>query len=342
MMTNGMGNQFALDMQGLNQLKNASREDPSKGVRAAAEQFEALFVQMMMKSMRDAIPKSGMMDSSATDMYQSMMDQQWSQVIAGRGVGLADMLVAQLEGQGMVPPTAATAKPDNDNLFAGIPRGVPRVLDGGLQAPSARGAIDSSPATVPYEAARRQVPSHVQQFVDQLAEPAQAASRKTGLPAMLILAQAALETGWGQHEIATSDGRNSHNLFGIKAGSRWQGATTDVATHEYIGGQRTATTDAFRVYNSFEEAFTDYGRLITSNARYQAVVDAADAEQAAHALQQGGYATDPAYADKLIAVMATLSRAEQPAEPAVKPLIPGLTTDRLASVQNEPSVFLRY
>jgi len=145
--------------------------------------------------------------------------------------------------------------------------------------------------------------------VDKLEGPARAASRQTGVPAELILAQAALETGWGRHEIATAEGRNSHNLFGIKAGSRWQGPTTEVVTHEYLNGQRTRMTDTFRVYGSFEESFTDYARLISDNPRYAGVVSAGSAEQAARALQAGGYATDPAYADKLIAVMGTLNGA---------------------------------
>ncbi|WP_404298400.1 flagellar assembly peptidoglycan hydrolase FlgJ [Halomonas sp.] len=378
-----MGSQFALDMQGLDRLKHTARQDPSKGVRGAAEQFEALFIQMMLKSMRDTIPQSGLIDSQATDFYQSLMDQQWSQVMATRGIGLADSLVAQLERSGMVPeqPQRGSAI---DELIAGIPRGAPRPLQDALRedrdmASSAAEetaskepastevvsmadtvppadfmeALKAAPsgfmgeiATQPLAAApasrdpllrdaqgpdaasareavgrtqaesqassttsHRQVPAHVQAFVDKLEGPARAASRQTGVPAELILAQAALETGWGRHEIATADGRNSHNLFGIKAGSRWQGSTTEVATHEYLNGQRTRVNDTFRVYGSFEESFTDYARLISDNPRYAGVVTAGSAEQAARSLQAGGYATDPAYADKLIAVMGTLSGA---------------------------------
>ena len=140
-------------------------------------------------------------------------------------------------------------------------------------------------------------------FVHQLSEPAREASRRTGMPAPLILAQAALETGWGRREIPTSEGGNSHNLFGIKAGADWKGPTTEVVTHEYINGQRTRVVDRFRVYDSYAEAFEDHGRLISDNPRYAPVLDAADANQAAQALQNGGYATDPAYADKLVALM---------------------------------------
>ncbi|MBE0489171.1 MAG: flagellar assembly peptidoglycan hydrolase FlgJ [Halomonas sp.] len=380
-----MGGQFALDMQGLNRLKHTARQDPSQGVRGAAEQFEALFIQMMLKSMRDTIPQGGLMESQATDFYQSMLDQQWSQVMASRGIGLADKLVAQLERSGMVPELAQRGSAI-DELIAGIPRGAPRPLQDALlgeeadsetppatvpETPDGLGprsakaaetapasfmeALEATPsgfmgelAAQPLAAATSyrdslardvqsraadgarapgavprapaesqassstdsgQMPSRVQAFVDKLEGPAHAASRQTGVPAELILAQAALETGWGRHEIATADGRNSHNLFGIKAGSRWQGPTTEVVTHEYLNGQRTRVTDTFRVYGSFEASFTDYARLISDNPRYAGVVTAGSAEQAARALQAGGYATDPAYADKLIAVMGTLNGA---------------------------------
>ena len=351
--------QFALDMQGLQRLKHSARQDPSQGVRGAAEQFEALFIQMMLKSMRDAVPTSGLIDSQQTEFYQSLLDQQWSQTMASRGIGLADSLVAQLERSGMVPAKEQKGSAV-DELIAGIPRGAPRPLqdalrpdadsgdeekheaasvDGAEPAPVPAGfmeALNSAPAgfmermaavpagepeardDVPRDPApaTRQAdsaansantaPDHVQAFLDRLSDPAQAASRTTGVPAELILAQAALETGWGRHEIAAADGRNSHNLFGIKAGSHWQGPTTEITTHEYLNGQRTRVSDSFRVYGSFEEAFTDYARLIGDNPRYERVTTAPSAEQAARELQAGGYATDPAYADKLIAVMDTL------------------------------------
>ncbi|MCE8037358.1 flagellar assembly peptidoglycan hydrolase FlgJ [Halomonas daqingensis] len=353
-----MGSQFALDVQGLERLKHTARHDEAAGLRGAAQQFEALFLQMMLKSMRDTIPSGGMLDSQQAEFHQSMMDQQWAQTMAGRGIGLADHLVAQLENQlGLSSPRSGVADRELSELIAGIPRGTPRVLQDALQPaaegeerPTERAATNSEqeadPVTMPAHfleeldavrggfmaaldarlPASAQAPAvpagsspaagpsarsgstgqgqeHVQRFMERLSAPAQAASRKTGVPAELILAQAALETGWGRHEIATASGGNSYNLFGIKAGSSWKGRTTDIVTHEYINGQRTRVVDTFRVYNSFEEAFTDYARLIGNNPRYAAVTTAGTAEQAARALQAGGYATDPAYADKLIAVM---------------------------------------
>lgn len=317
--------QFALDIQGLERLKH---NDSGEGLKGAAQQFEALFVQMMVKSMREAVPTSGLLQSQAGDMYQEMLDKQWSQSVAERGLGLADQLVAQLEGSvgGRDASASASGNRDIEALIAGIPRGTPRPLTDALMAePEGEsssaggqgaaprsflnalqtGAGDAPPA-VAESAAMADRPEHVQAFLERLAGPARAASRASGVPAELILAQAALETGWGRREIATADGGNSHNLFGIKAGSGWQGETTEILTHEVIDGRRQAVRDRFRVYGSFEEAFTDYARLIGDNPRYSGVGAAATPDQAARALQRGGYATDPAYADKLIAVMDSL------------------------------------
>ncbi|MBZ9556991.1 MULTISPECIES: flagellar assembly peptidoglycan hydrolase FlgJ [unclassified Modicisalibacter] len=319
-----MGSQFALDMQGLQRLKHTASVKPQEGARAAAKQFEAIFIQMMLKSMREATPKEGLLDNQQTELYTSMYDQQLAQTLSGRGLGFADMLVQQLQHRGLVPGDADRG----DSLIAGIPHGTPRVLTGGLiagetaatassdtRSETARRFIDDlafEPDAGAYETnavAERNAdrhPAHVAEFLEQLSEPARAASRTTGVPAELILAQAALETGWGRHEIPTAEGGNSHNLFGIKAGSQWQGRTTDVTTTEYVDGRPVKMVDTFRVYDDFEQAFTDYARLIGDNPRYAGVVAAGNAEGAARSLQAGGYATDPAYADKLIAVMHTM------------------------------------
>ncbi|WP_232911413.1 flagellar assembly peptidoglycan hydrolase FlgJ [Halomonas sp. G15] len=340
----GMEGQFALEMQGLQRLKHSARQDPAGGAEAAAKQFEALFIQMMVKSMRDAVPTTGLLDNKQSELFQSMLDQQWSQTMASRGIGLADKLVSELENRGLVPQQASQAEND---LIAGIPRGTPKPLRDAIQPDTealpaedsasseqsdAKGfmaELDARPMTssltpsstaeeaiqradaVPASRERHDLPDHVRTFLSRLEAPAQAASRATGVPAELILAQAALETGWGRHEISTRDGGNSHNLFGIKAGSSWQGDTTEIVTHEVYDGRRQKIRDDFRVYGSFEEAFIDYANLIGNNPRYQAVTTAGSPAEAAHALQKGGYATDPAYADKLIAVMNSMRPLEQ-------------------------------
>ncbi|WP_304525206.1 flagellar assembly peptidoglycan hydrolase FlgJ [Halomonas sp. I5-271120] len=323
-----MSGQFALDMQGLQRLKNTARVDEDAGRQAAAKQFEALFLQKMMTSMRDAIPQSDLLNSKQTEMFTSLLDQQWSQHLSGQGFGLAEMLEEQLGG------ARRTVDTRSDSLISGIPRGEPlqQVVrskaqnaartQGTDRSAAPQSFLDALDARLPgdtaepadqmagsYEQESTREASrleHVENFRAKLEEPAQRASRTTGVPAELILSQAALETGWGRYSITTQDGGNSHNLFGIKAGSDWQGETTDVRTHEVIDGKRVAITDSFRVYDSYEAAFTDYARLIGDNPRYAGVLTAPDAGQAAQALQAGGYATDPRYADKLIAVMDTL------------------------------------
>ncbi|MHB0775302.1 flagellar assembly peptidoglycan hydrolase FlgJ [Halomonas sp. WWR20] len=321
-----LSNQFALDMQGMQRLKHTAKTAPEQGVKEAARQFEAVFLQMMLKSMRDATPQSGLLNSEQTRFYTSMLDQQWSQHLAGQGIGIAEQIVSQLESSGLVPGLSA-----NDNLIAGIPRGTPRVLHDALvsdaelpelskeiaalearaEAPISEGELSELETETEKTTAKRA--AHVEAFLSQLQAPAQAASRATGVPAELILAQAALETGWGSREIPTADGGNSHNLFGIKAGSRWEGDVTQITTTEYIDGRPRKIVDGFRVYASFEEAFTDYARLIGNNPRYAEVVTAATPQDAARALQSGGYATDPKYADKLISIMAQVGDTAEPA-----------------------------
>ncbi|MCF8002783.1 MAG: flagellar assembly peptidoglycan hydrolase FlgJ [Chromatiaceae bacterium] len=477
--------EFALDVQGLRRLKQGAREQSPEALRGAAQQFEALFLHSMVKGMRATVPTSDLTNSKQMEFYQSLLDHQWAQIMAERGMGLADQLVEQLES-GQRRPSAVTTQQaaaaaisgldDRNDLLAHIPRGEPRMLKtpiergapaeiaksaakpttvgsapespaavsdaqhrpmaetqrlvaaqaptaggrfalfaptatanpastadvagrdgeifdakrsdteasfleawgssrstgsliGGAQAqqpvdllaaqgqvgdqsasnragtlasnnatdgsadywaPSSGGLLDALSGSLDPRPANlsamtsadvRDQPAHVQAFLQPLVAPAQAASRKTGVPAELILAQAALETGWGRHQIRTDDGRNSHNLFGIKAGSHWQGPTAAVTTHEYYNGQRTRIKDQFRVYDSYEAAFTDYGRLISRSPRYAAVGTAPTAEQAARALQAGGYATDPAYADKLIKIMGHFDAVA--AEAKRSPLIQG-------------------
>lgn len=332
-----LSGQFALDLQGLQRLKQTAINAPNEGLEVAAKQFEAIFLQMVLKSMRETIPESGLLDSKQTRFYTDMLDKQWAQHLSGSGFGLAEQLINQLESRGRVPGSI-----QGESLIAGIPRGTPRVLHNGLMAGTSNDAspddLPSGPSTTTSPSLASELllqprgayvtdnvvgnnvngasatrdngandrPVHVARFMDQLEGSARAASQTTGVPAELILAQAALETGWGKHEIPTADGGNSYNLFGIKAGSQWRGETTNIVTTEYIDGVARKQVDSFRVYDSFEDAFTDYARLIGDNPRYAGVVSASNAHEAAHALQAGGYATDPAYADKLIAVMASL------------------------------------
>ncbi|MDO6814695.1 flagellar assembly peptidoglycan hydrolase FlgJ [Cobetia amphilecti] len=157
---------------------------------------------------------------------------------------------------------------------------------------------------------QRRQPENVQRFVAEFGPAAQAASRESGLPAELILAQAALETGWGERRIHTEAGTDSHNLFGIKVGSSWQGDSTTVLTTEYRDGRRMHLEDSFRVYPDQASALRDHAALLTGAQRYSHVTQSPDAESAARALQEAGYATDPHYADKLISIMSRVGPLE--------------------------------
>ncbi|WP_461481181.1 flagellar assembly peptidoglycan hydrolase FlgJ [Porticoccus sp.] len=325
-------NQFALDVQGLERLKHSARNDEAGALKEAAKQFEALFLQSMLKSMRDAIPKSDLMGGgSQSQFYDSLMDQQWAQHLSARGVGLADQLVAHLQSQQQL----AGQLRDSDGL-AGISRAQPRRLTE-QQAMVERNPPPTVPSANTAGGVRGGLTGYLQQiqmeapvgetletvdtfepsrpratgadFVAQLQGVAAEVSEASGIPAELMLAQAVLETGWGRHQMTTAEGHNSYNLFGIKAGDSWQGKTVAVGTHEVIDGQRRRMQTEFRVYDSYRQAFGDYAELIRSQPRYRAVLEAPDAERAAQALQRGGYATDPEYADKLIALIRQGNRA---------------------------------
>ena len=287
---------FALDVQGVSQLKLEAKQSSPEALKAAAQQFEAVFMNMLMKSMREATPQDGMFDSEQTRMYTSMLDQQLTQKLASRGIGLADMMVRQLS-RTLNPPAVDGATPEGK---AGLPLNAPQE---GLRVQAPQEGIPLQPA--PAGAVRSsESPSHVGAFVQKLLPHAQAASASTGIPASFMMGQAALETGWGRSEIRGPDGQNSHNLFGIKAGGSWKGRTVDVVTTEYINGKPQKQVDSFRAYDSYADAFRDYANLLRSNARYQnAIAQGQDAAGFAQGLQQAGYATDPGYAQKLMGVI---------------------------------------
>jgi len=269
-----LSSKFALDVQGVNQLKLDAKQSSPEALRAAAQQFEAVFMNMLMKSMREATPQDGMFDSDQTRMYTSMLDQQLTQRMASRGIGLADVMVRQL---------SAT-----------------------LQAPGGAGATPGQPAAQALPAAARSgdAPAHVETFVQRLLPHARAASAGSGIPAQFMLGQAALETGWGKAEIRGADGLNSHNLFGVKAGGAWRGRTVDIVTTEYVNGKPQKQVDSFRAYDSYADAFRDYANLLRANPRYRNVIaQGQDAAGFAQGLQQAGYATDPNYAQKLMSVI---------------------------------------
>ncbi|MDR3482747.1 MAG: flagellar assembly peptidoglycan hydrolase FlgJ [Burkholderiaceae bacterium] len=268
---------LAIDANGLNGLRLSAKQNSPEATKAAAKQFEALFIDMMLKSMRDATPQDGPMDNEQSRMFTTMLDQQMSQKMADKGIGLANALVRQLSNNagGHVSPT------DNQNGEAAAVRATARPSTGkstGVKAQS----------------------THVKAFQDLLGPQAEKASQATGIPAKFMLGQAALESGWGKREIKAADGSSSHNVFGIKATSGWRGKVVETPTTEYINGVPQTRLQKFRVYDSYADAFHDYARMLSNNPRYGAVLaNSHDATSFAQGLQKAGYATDPHYAAKL-------------------------------------------
>lgn len=279
---------LAADARSLEALRSQAKTDPDKALKQAASQFEALFMQMLLKSMRDAVPQYDAMTSDASRMYTSMLDQQMSQGFAGKGLGLAEIMVKQLE-------RAQQPRDARPGPAAGLEK-IERALWSARSAE--QGAVaGAAQASGPGGAS-------AQKFVDAMLPHAVGASASTGVPARFILGQAALESGWGKGEIRAADGSQSFNLFGIKAGSNWTGRTTSVTTTEFVDGVARKQVEKFRAYASYEEGFRDYARLIATNPRYAAAVRPGnDAAAFAQGLARGGYATDPAYADKLTRVI---------------------------------------
>lgn len=277
---------LALDARSLDALRRDASSDPKAALRQAAGQFEALFIQQLLKSMRDAMPKSGMFDGPGHDTYVGMLDQQLAQSLANRPGGLAAIIAKQLERNLSRDPRPNEAGPVQPDSAA--PGAVPAARHGST-VPAAGGESRE---------ARQQAPQLG--FVQRMWPHAVAAQRATGVRAAFVVGQAALESGWGRHEIRHADGRSAHNLFGIKAGGGWSGPTVDVATTEYVGGKPVRTVEKFRAYASYAEAFRDWASLLSSNPRYGAVLrDARSAEGFAQGMQRAGYATDPRYGDKL-------------------------------------------
>lgn len=299
----------SLDFSALNSLKQGVRagaDAPLEQQKKVAQQFEAIFIQQMLKQARQASTTPTVFDSQQTRMAQSMGDEQMALQLANPGIGLAQALLAQIRG-GQAQPDLG-AKADLPELAASRLPGLRSRVgeDRRNDASSISGLIDmlaKNPLTEKIYSAIKGAPEHIQNFVSKMSNAAKLAANESGVPAKLILSQAALESGWGQREIMRPDGTTSHNLFGIKASPNWKGKVVNVMTTEFEGGVERKVKQPFRAYDSYAESFADYARLIGQNKRYSDVVAAPSAEEAAHRIQAAGYATDPAYAEKLISIM---------------------------------------
>ena len=271
-------------------LRSAAARDPKAAIRETAKQFEALFMQQIMKSLREATVSSGMLENEGTKLGNEMLDSQYAAKMTGLPGGLTDAIARQLERQMGTGAAAA------------------------LTAPAAAAGAASSAMASTTPLTQKQT-----DFVQLHGRAARAAQTQSGIPAAFMIGQAAHETGWGKQEIKNADGSNSHNLFGIKAGTGWTGAVSEITTTEYVGGEAQKVTAKFRAYASYEESFRDYARMLTDSPRYagvaahaaQGAASAASAAGFAQGLQRAGYASDPAYADKLSRVINTTMRVQR-------------------------------
>ena len=270
---------LAGDAQSLAGLRTRANADPKTAVREVAKQFEALFMQELMKSMRAATLSSGMLDNEGSKLGTDLLDKQFATQMTGLPGGLSGAIERQLQRQmGLAP------------------------------------AAPSAPVSLLPERAVRIPDRSAASFVQQHTQAAQAAEGATGIPAAFMIGQAAHESGWGRREIRNADGTPSHNLFGIKAGADWKGPVAEIVTTEFVDGRAVKTVARFRAYASHAESFADYARLMKNSPRYQQVLaQSQDAGSFASGLQRAGYATDPAYADKLTRVINTTLRLQRAA-----------------------------
>jgi flagellar protein FlgJ len=274
---------LASDTHGIDALRSRAATDPKAAIKEAAKQFEALFMQELMKSMRQAQESmaSGMFDNAGSKMGTEMLDQQFATKMTGLPGGLSEVIARQLERQ----------------------------MGANVTVPLAPAAAAGAPSR---KDASAKVSQRQADFLAQHQDAARAAEAQTGIPATFMVSQAAHETGWGRREIRNSDGSGSFKQFGIKAGANWKGKVAEVTTTEYVNGQPRKVTAKFRAYDSYAESFSDYAKLMKDSPRYsQVVASAGSAQGFAQGLQRAGYATDPAYADKLTRVINTTLRLQR-------------------------------
>ena len=261
---------LAADPSALNALRfgAAGKGNDKAALKEAAKQFESLFMRELIKSMREATSKSGLMDGEGSELGTDLLDQQLSVQLSGLPGGLSEAIERQLGRQMGITSPGSALPPGSANPASTVSRAT-----GGSRHAG---------------------------FVNQHAQAAEAVSRESGSPASFMIGQAGHETGWGKSEIRHRDGSPSFNLFGIKATGNWKGKVAEIVTTEYVNGTPQKTVAKFRAYDSYAESFRDYARLIGNSPRYDQVMDQLGSVQGfATSLQRAGYATDPQYAAKL-------------------------------------------
>ncbi|MGA2551710.1 MAG: flagellar assembly peptidoglycan hydrolase FlgJ [Burkholderiaceae bacterium] len=307
----------ALNYNQISDLRQSVKSGDANANHKVAQQFEGVFLTMMLKQMRSSLPGGDPLESDSVKMVRGMYDEQIAQsMAAGKGIGLASALEKQLNrprSSAIAPGTGTTALPlhpaDNStgySLRAADQAALPlrSIQQSALHyRTSLQSRSSSVPAASTSTGSSASNDVHVD-FVEKYKDAAVAASQASGIPTKVILGQAALESGWGKHEVKDASGNGSYNLFGIKAGSSWTGPTVEATTTEYVNGVAQKVVQKFRAYASYAESFMDYAKTIASSPRYAHVMEAAhDALGFAAAMGRSGYATDPAYGQKLAQVI---------------------------------------
>lgn len=292
---------FQASQSGLGALKSTVENTDQAELEEVAAQFESVFVQMMIKSMREATIKSDFLQSNGIDTYQQMFDQQIAVDLSqSGGLGLAQILVEQMSPQGAVTPQQNSA--GNSHSLQREQQAIPL-------GDVARYRVNTTPVTPPLAAAVNSADSEPlaqspEEFVRKVWDSAVAAAQQLNVAPEVLVAQSALETGWGRQVIRQADGASSFNLFGIKADGRWDGDSATVSTLEYREGVANKEQAAFRAYDSLEHTFKDYVEFLQSSPRYRdALSQSGDNRAFLQGLQDAGYATDPQYADKIMAIL---------------------------------------
>ena len=304
--------QTALDFKGLGELRRSANKDQKdpETLKQVAGQFEALFVNMMLKSMRQAKLADGIFDTSQSDTYRDMADQQMAiDMSANGGLGLQNAIIRQLGGKADKYITST----DKSHSYGMDTVPVRSALTSMTNPALLQQAIQTSPSAYIDKTQAQQSFNFdsPEEFVQTLWPMAKQAADKIGVTPDVILAQAALETGWGKHVINQSNGKSSHNLFNIKADSRWQGESAATGTVEYRDGVAVKEQAKFRAYDSYQESFDDYVDFLQTQPRYQDALEQTDnPEKFIDSLHKAGYATDPAYADKIKRIMQSTTVAQ--------------------------------
>jgi flagellar protein FlgJ len=310
-----------LDANSLNNIKAMGRDQDPQALKEIAKKFEAIFVQQMLKNMRAAnevFAEDSYFSSSEMQFHQDMYDQQMSlELTNGHGLGLADALYKQ-----MLMAYGGEPKATEANVINALPESVRYKMSvaPGLNAAYEQPALVGNPFSDDMQAPRKQLDAAVLRssggknaiaqspadFVESLRPFAEKAAAELNVSSDVLLAQAALETGWGRHVIHSRGGENSFNLFNIKASAGWAGGKINVNTVEYANGVAHQENADFRRYAGYEESFADYVNFLQTNPRYrQALASGDNSATYADELQKAGYATDPAYAQKIKRILAS-------------------------------------